>query len=108
MNSNSHIKEKAIFNWSGGKDSALCLQVVLQEQKYEIVTLLTTISQPYERVSMHGVRVELLDIQAERIGLPLFKIPIPEMPTMESYANTMATVLLELKNSKRTVAMVLA
>jgi len=94
-----HFQEKAIVNWSGGKDSALCLQVVLQEQKYEIVSLLTTISQPYQRISMHGVRVELLDIQADRVGLPLLKIPIPEMPTMETYDNTMAAVLLELKNS---------
>ena len=92
-------KEKVIFNWSGGKDSALCLQEILQEQQYEIVSLLTTISQPYQRISMHGVRVELLDIQAERIGVPLLKVQIPEMPTMESYDSTMAAVLLELKNT---------
>ncbi len=91
-------KEKAVFNWSGGKDSALCLHKVLQEQQYEVMCLLTTISQPYQRVSMHGVRVELLDIQAERIGLPLIKLQIPEMPTMEIYDNTMAAALLELKD----------
>jgi len=93
-----HFKEKAVFNWSGGKDSAFCLYKVLQEQRYDIMCLLTTISLPYQRVSMHGVRVELLDIQAERIGLPLLKIQIPEMPTMEVYDNTMAAALLELKD----------
>ncbi len=92
------FKEKVVFNWSGGKDSALCLHEILQDQNYEVASLLTTISQPYQRISMHGVRVELLDIQAERIGLPLLKIPIPEMPTMEAYDNTMAAVLLQLKN----------
>jgi uncharacterized protein (TIGR00290 family) len=47
---------------------------------------------------MHGVRVELLDIQAGRIGLPLLKILIPEMPSMEVYDNTMAAALMDLKN----------
>jgi len=47
---------------------------------------------------MHGVRVELLEAQAERLGLPLFKIQIPEMPTMEVYDNTMTAALLDLKN----------
>jgi uncharacterized protein (TIGR00290 family) len=93
-----NLKEKVIFNWSGGKDSAFCLHKILQEQQYEVICLLTTISQPYQRISMHGVRVELLDIQAERIGLPLLKIQIPEMPTMEVYDNTMAAVLTDLKN----------
>lgn len=46
---------------------------------------------------MHGVRVELLEAQAERIGLPLLKIQIPEMPSMEVYANTMEAALLDLK-----------
>jgi uncharacterized protein (TIGR00290 family) len=90
--------KKVVVNWSGGKDSALCLQKILLEEKFEIVTLLTTISQPYQRVSMHGVRVELLDIQAERIGLPLVKVPIPDMPTMETYEKTMSDVLMDLKN----------
>jgi len=93
-----HLKEKAIFNWSGGKDSAFCLHKILQEQRHEIMCLLTTISQPYQRISMHGVRVELLDIQAKCIGLPLLKIQIPEMPTLEVYDNTMETALLDLKN----------
>ena len=93
-----NLKEKVIFNWSGGKDSAFCLRKILLEQQYEVICLLTTISQPYQRISMHGVRVELLDIQAEHIGLPLLKIQIPEMPTMEVYDNAMAAVLTDLKN----------
>ena len=92
------LKEKVIFNWSGGKDSALCLHKILQEQRYEIMCLLTTISLPYQRISMHGVRVELLEAQAERSRLPLLKIQIPEMPTMEIYDNTMAAALMDLKN----------
>jgi uncharacterized protein (TIGR00290 family) len=92
------MKEKAVFNWSGGKDSAFCLHKVLQEQHYDILCLLTTISEPYQRVSMHGVRVELLDIQAGRTGLSLLKVRIPEMPSMEIYDTTMATALLDLRS----------
>jgi uncharacterized protein (TIGR00290 family) len=99
-----HFKEKVIFNWSGGKDSALCLHKILQEQQYEIICLLTTISQPYQRISMHGVRVELLDIQAARIGLPLLKIQIPEMPTMAVYGNTMEAALMDLKDKGATAS----
>ena len=98
------LKEKVIFNWSGGKDSALCLHKILQEQRYEIMCLLTTISLPYQRISMHGVRVELLEAQAERSRLPLLKIQIPEMPTMEIYDNTMAVALMDLKDKGATAS----
>ena len=97
LDSKRQKKEKAIFNWSGGKDSAFCLHKILHDPRYEVMCLLTTISQPYQRISMHGVRAELLDIQAERIGLPLVKIQVPEMPTMEVYDNTMAAALMDLK-----------
>ncbi|MGZ3901038.1 MAG: Dph6-related ATP pyrophosphatase, partial [Bacteroidia bacterium] len=82
------MKHKAIFNWSGGKDSALCLYHVLNENKNEVTGLLTSLSEKYQRVSMHGVRVELLEQQAESIGIPLTKMNIPKMPTMETYEKT--------------------
>jgi uncharacterized protein (TIGR00290 family) len=89
---------KAIFNWSGGKDSALSLRKVLQMKQYEIICLLTSVNEQHQRISMHGVRVELLHKQAESIGLPLLKIQIPEMPTMEDYDNIMAETLKGLKS----------
>lgn len=91
------MKEKIIFNWSGGKDSALCLYRMLQAPQYDVLCLLTSISEPYQRISMHGVRVELLDAQAKSIGLPLIKMQIPEMPAMEDYEKIMTTTLAELK-----------
>jgi len=60
--------------------------------------LLTSINQQYQRISMHGVRVELLNKQAESIGLPLIKLQMPEMPTMETYENIMEMALKHLKN----------
>lgn len=91
------MKENIIFNWSGGKDSALCLYKILQTKQYEVMCLLTSISEEYQRISMHGVRVDLLDRQAESIGLPLIKMKIPEMPTMEIYEEVMTTTLTDLK-----------
>lgn len=89
---------KAVFNWSGGKDSALCLYKILKSQQYDVMCLLTSISEQDQRISMHGVRVDLLNIQAESIGIPLIKMQIPEMPTMEIYENIMTTTLTGLKN----------
>jgi uncharacterized protein (TIGR00290 family) len=92
------LKQKAIFNWSGGKDSALCLYKILQARQYDVICLLTCISEQYQRISMHGVRIDLLRAQAESIGLPLMKIQIPEMATMEMYDNIMRAALTELKS----------
>lgn len=98
------MKEKAIFNWSSGKDSALCLYKLLQTQEYEIMCLLTSISEPYQRISMHGVRVELLEAQAYSIGIPLVKMRIPDMPTMEMYEQVMTSTLTELKTQGATAS----
>lgn len=93
---------KVIFNWSSGKDSALCLYKMMQLQQYEVICLLTTISEQFQRISMHGVRVELLEAQAKSIGIPLVKIQIPESPTMENYENAMSNTLLNLKSKGAT------
>lgn len=68
---------KAILSWSSGKDSAMALYRTLASKQFEVVCLLTTLSQPFHRVSMHGVREELLDRQAESLGIPLEKVLIP-------------------------------
>jgi uncharacterized protein (TIGR00290 family) len=74
-----------IFNWSGGKDSALALYHCLQNPDLEIKYLITTINNAVDRISMHGVRVELLTKQAESIGIPLYQVRLPEMPGMTEY-----------------------
>jgi diphthamide synthase (EF-2-diphthine--ammonia ligase) len=68
------MKQKVVFCWSGGKDSALALNRVLRDNRYQVVSLLTTCSEHFQRVSMHGVRLELLDQQAASIGLPWEKV----------------------------------
>ena len=90
-------KPKAIFNYSGGKDSSLALYKILQNGEYEISCLLTTVSKKYQRISQHGVRVELLEQQAENIGIPLHKLMMPDWPTMEAYNGIMETTLKKFK-----------
>lgn len=93
------VIQKALFNWSSGKDSALALYKILQNPDFKIECLLTCVNQVYQRISMHGIRVELLKQQSESIGIPLKIMEIPEMPTMEIYENVMTKTLLELKNN---------
>jgi uncharacterized protein (TIGR00290 family) len=80
---------KSIFNWSGGKDSSLALYHCLQNPELDIKYLVTTINDAADRISMHGVRTELLIKQAESIGIPLYQIRLPEMPGMAAYDNAM-------------------
>ena len=70
-------REPILFCWSGGKDSAMALHALLQQQQFRVAALLTTLTEGYDRISMHGVRRELLVQQAESIGLPLHEVRIP-------------------------------
>jgi uncharacterized protein (TIGR00290 family) len=88
------MKEKIVFCWSGGKDSALALNRLRRDNRYEIVSLLTTCNEHFQRVSMHGVRLELLDAQAEAIGLPVEKIFLSQRSSNDEYQQKMSACLL--------------
>lgn len=90
-------KVKVVMSWSGGKDSALALSELLRSSEIEVVGLLTTISLPYDRVTMHGVRRSLVQRQAERIGLPLYIVWLPPNPSNEVYDNLMGKAVFQLK-----------
>jgi len=93
------MKPKAIFNWSSGKDSSLALYKILEENKYEVTSLLTSINKEFQRISMHGVRVSLLEKQAESLGLPLIKMELPAEPSMEEYREIMRQTMNEIKST---------
>ena len=95
---------KSFFNWSGGKDSALALYHAQKDDRYRIEKLLTNINAKYRRISMHGVREELLEAQAEAIGIPLQKNFLPEEPSMEQYERKMEDTARNLKNEQFTHA----
>lgn len=77
------------MNWSGGKDSTLALYQILKEKKYTVEHLFTTISNPQNRVTMHGVRAELLELQAKSIGIDLQKMQLPNSDSMDAYNQLM-------------------
>ena len=64
-------RPKTYLNWSGGKDSALALHYLLEQKTLNIDLLLTTISPEFNRVSMHGIRREVLEAQTRSVGIPL-------------------------------------
>ncbi len=89
--------EKALFCWSGGKDNALALQEIQRGNQYEIVSLLTTITEGYDRISMHGVRRALVEHQAKSLSLPLTKVFIPIACSDEQYEAKMKKTLAHYK-----------
>ena len=87
------MKEKIIVSWSGGKDCALALYAIKKKKKYEVLSLLTTITKNYGRISMHGVRQILLERQAQSLDLPLHKIFISKNTVNEEYESQMREAL---------------
>ncbi len=89
-------KKKVLFSWSGGKDSTLCLHLILKQNKFEVCYLLTSINGNNKRVSLHGIQQSLIEAQANSIGIPLKIIYVYEGNNIE-YEQQMEKTLLELK-----------
>ncbi len=85
--------------WSGGKDSALALHELRRAGEYAVAALLTTVTEEYDRVSMHGVRRALLERQAVAVGLPLTQVFIPKHCSNAEYAVRMASACEEMKET---------
>jgi uncharacterized protein (TIGR00290 family) len=83
-------RQRVLVSWSGGKDSAWALHLLQQDPGIEIVGLLTTINSQFNRVAMHGFRQELLELQAEAAGLPLWPVPLPWPCSNEHYEAAMS------------------
>ena len=92
------IKNKTYFNWSSGKDASMALYFLQKEGTFKISKLITTVNSHYNRVSMHGLRTELLQRQAQEVGIPLSTIALPEQPSMEDYSAIMTENILKLKS----------
>jgi uncharacterized protein (TIGR00290 family) len=90
-------KKKAVFNWSGGKDSALALLKILQDDSYEVVSLLTTISEATQSSTIHAIPLSLLQQQAHSIGIPLYIVSVD--PILKNYADQMHAVVTHFKQS---------
>jgi uncharacterized protein (TIGR00290 family) len=89
------MQEDILFCWSGGKDSAMALHAIQAEREHRVAALLTTITEEYDRISMHGVRRVLLERQAASIGLPLQAVLIPPQCVNVIYEERMKQALTE-------------
>jgi uncharacterized protein (TIGR00290 family) len=89
---------EALFHWSGGKDSSLALYHVLEESHFQVNSLVTTINEKFQRVSMHGLRKDLLLKQAKSLKLPIQCIELPEDIGMADYENLMNQHLINDQN----------
>jgi len=109
MSGNQPMKTPVVMSWSGGKDSAMALHELRVSGEYEVVALMTSISEEYHRISHHGVREDLLERQAEAIGISLEKIYLPsgksQPCTNDVYERIMGEVMAKFyARGVRTVA----
>ncbi len=96
-------KPQALLCWSSGKDSAWTLHLLRQRREVDVVGLLTTINDAHARVAMHAVRVALLEVQAEAVGLPLWKVPIPSPCSNQEYESAMGEAMRKALGQEITV-----
>jgi uncharacterized protein (TIGR00290 family) len=89
---------KAVVSWSSGKDAAMALHEVRQAGELDVVGLLTTVTATFDRVSMHGVRRELLAWQARALGLPLVEVEIPSPCPNSVYEAAMGRAIDRLRS----------
>lgn len=87
----------AWLSWSSGKDSAWALHTLRQQNQFEVVALLTTINSAYGRIAMHAVREELLGQQADALGLPLVKVPLPWPCSNDQYEQAISAALTQAR-----------
>ncbi len=93
-----NMKRKTLMSWSSGKDSAWALYQLQQDPEIELAGLFCTVNKEFDRVAMHGVRVELLQKQADSIGLPLEIIEIPYPCSNEDYERIMGEFVAKVKD----------
>src|ERR1700730_15969774 len=89
------MPEDVLFCWSGGKDSAMALHALQSAQSHRVTALLTTVTEEFDRISMHGVRRALLERQAESIGLPPHPVSFPPQHSNTTYEARMKQALNE-------------
>jgi len=97
MSGNGRARPKALIAWSSGKDSAWALHETRRAGDLDIVGALTTVTDAFGRVSMHGVREELLQAQLEAAGLPAITVRIPYPCPNEVYEREMAAAIADAK-----------
>ena len=91
------IPEPIALLWSGGKDSALALRVLRADARFDVRVLLTTMTRDYDRISIHGVRRELLEAQSASVGVPFQTVELAARCNNEQYENALGAALQKLR-----------
>ena len=86
-----------LLSWSGGKDAAWTLHALRQRGDFDVVGLVTTVTEGYERIAMHGIRREILHAQAQAAGLPVIEARLPQQADNATYENSFATALAQAR-----------
>lgn len=94
------MPDGVILSWSGGKDSALALHALSQDPAWQVTGLLTSVTRGFDRVSMHGVRRPLLEVQAQRLGLSLFVIDVEPRSDNASYESAFHAALRRIRRDQ--------
>lgn len=94
---------KTLLSWSSGKDCAWMLHLLRQQSDVEVVGLVTTFNEVFNRVAMHGVRMELVEAQAAAANLPLWSIPLPWPCSNDVYEQRMNEVIARARSQGITV-----
>jgi len=89
---------RVALSWSSGKDSAWSLHLLRQDPNVEVVALVTTLNEQFGRVAMHAVRRQLLELQAESVGVPLWTVPLPWPCSNEEYESRMRDLCIRAIN----------
>jgi uncharacterized protein (TIGR00290 family) len=94
----SNEPEPIALSWSGGKDSSYALYRIIKEGRYKVAFLITTITKDFNRISMHGIRRELLNMQADSLGIPILPVEISYKAGNAEYESKMKEVLESLQS----------
>lgn len=89
--------KKAVLFWSAGKDSAMALHKVQQDPDIELIAIITTLNEKYQRISMHGISETILDRQVEQLGIPIIKMWVPNEPDNKLYEEKFLKVCRDQK-----------
>ena len=87
------MSSPVLLSWSGGKDAAWTLHALRQRGDFDVVGLVTTVTEGYERIAMHGIRREILHAQAQAAGLPVIEARLPQRADNATYEDCFATAL---------------
>jgi len=91
------VSSPILLSWSGGKDAAWTLHALRQNRDFDVVGLVTTVTEGYERIAMHGIRREILHAQAQAAGLPVIEARLPQQADNSTYENSFAAALTQAR-----------